>query len=111
MQCPFLETVKPTIVTALLEEESSRVEQQQEMRGSDSEFASNKSFPYDKFFKEQILRKKMDHSYRIFKKVARFAQQPPFAQDFASLKKEVMVWCSNDYLGMTTHPKVRTAVM
>lgn len=105
--CPFLETVKPTI-TAVQDEEVTH--EQQEERGSGTEFADD-AFPYQNFFQEQILKKKRDHSYRIFKKVARFAKQPPFAQNFASLDQEITVWCSNDYLGMTAHPAVRAAVM
>lgn len=55
--------------------------------------------------------KKKDHSYRVFKKVARFADKPPFAQELSSNDKPITVWCSNDYLGMTSHPMVRQAVM
>ena len=100
--------MKPTI-TAVRDEETAH-EQQQEDGGSVSEFAG-KVFPYQNFFQDQILKKKRDHSYRIFKKVARFAKQPPFAQNFASLDQEITVWCSNDYLGMTAHPQVRAEVM
>jgi len=69
-------------------------------------------FPYQKFFQDQVMSKKKDHSYRIFKKVARFANRPPFALENSSNdSKPIIVWCSNDYLGMSLHPKVKQAVM
>lgn len=110
-QCPFLETVKPTI-TAVREEEATREhQQQQETQGSVSELAARQPFAYQQFFQEQILKKKRDHSYRIFKKVARFANEPPLAQNVATQDQGITVWCSNDYLAMTAHPQVRAAVM
>ena len=60
---------------------------------------------------EQIMKKKQDHSYRIFKKVARSAANPPFASEFNISREKITVWCSNDYLGMSSHPKVKQAVM
>lgn len=68
------------------------------------------SFPYETFFHEQILRKKNDHSYRIFKKVNRSATNFPSATEFSWGKKPITVWCSNDYLGMSCHPAVKEAV-
>lgn len=57
------------------------------------------------------MAKKKDHSYRVFRKVARFGQKPPFAEEFTNNCKPITVWCSNDYLGMSSHPKVKQAVM
>lgn len=91
------------------DEETTR--EHHEVRGPDSEFAAPQYFPYNKFFQEQILRKKRDHSYRVFKKVARSAIQPPYAQNFSGSEQDITVWCSNDYLGMTAHPNVRDAVV
>lgn len=73
---------------------------------------SEKIFPYDQFFHEQILKKKMDHSYRIFKKVNRLAGpgQFPNAYEYSWGEKPITVWCSNDYLGMSCHPEVKDAV-
>ncbi|XP_055374180.1 5-aminolevulinate synthase, erythroid-specific, mitochondrial isoform X2 [Condylostylus longicornis] len=70
------------------------------------------SFKYEKFFKEQIMKKKEDHSYRIFKKVNRLAGEGSFpkALEYTSGEKPITVWCSNDYLGMSCHPKVKAAV-
>lgn len=67
-------------------------------------------FQYESFFEEQIQKKKMDHSYRIFKKVNRSAQDFPAAREFSWGPKEITVWCSNDYLGMSAHPAVKEAV-
>jgi len=68
-------------------------------------------FPYESFFHEQIMRKKNDHSYRVFKKVNRLAENFPSAHEYSWGKRPITVWCSNDYLGMSRHPGVRQAVM
>ena len=52
----------------------------------------------------------MDHSYRIFKKVNREAKTFPAAQEFSWGRKDITVWCSNDYLGMSAHPRVTASV-
>ncbi|XP_064155675.1 5-aminolevulinate synthase, erythroid-specific, mitochondrial isoform X3 [Anguilla rostrata] len=67
------------------------------------------SFNYDAFFDEKILEKKRDHTYRVFKTVNRRADIFPFAEDYSSASHhgaKVSVWCSNDYLGMSRHPRV-----
>ncbi|XP_070824179.1 5-aminolevulinate synthase, non-specific, mitochondrial-like isoform X1 [Chaetodon trifascialis] len=72
------------------------------------------TFQYDTFFEEKIESKKTDHTYRVFKTVNRRALSFPMADDFSQsfhLKRDVSVWCSNDYLGMSRHPKVTQAVM
>ncbi|XP_055953272.1 5-aminolevulinate synthase, erythroid-specific, mitochondrial-like [Argiope bruennichi] len=68
-------------------------------------------FKYEDFFREEIAKKKRDHSYRIFKKVNRMADNFPMANEFTNRKKKVIIWCSNDYLGMSSHPTVRRAVI
>ncbi|KAK6176719.1 hypothetical protein SNE40_014963 [Patella caerulea] len=40
----------------------------------------------------------------------RDATQFPYAKDYSGVKKDISVWCSNDYLGMSWHPKVKYAV-
>ncbi|XP_029912651.1 5-aminolevulinate synthase, erythroid-specific, mitochondrial [Myripristis murdjan] len=67
------------------------------------------SYDYDSFFSEKIADKKRDHTYRVFKTVNRSAEVFPFAEDYSIAGREgsqVSVWCSNDYLGMSRHPKV-----
>ena len=67
-------------------------------------------FQYEAFFHEQIMRKKQDHSYRVFKKVNRLATEFPSALEYSWGEKPITVWCSNDYLGMSCHPGVKAAV-
>lgn len=70
-------------------------------------------FDYDDFFTQKIIEKKNDHTYRVFKTVNRFADGFPFAKDYSvsgRLASQVSVWCSNDYLGMSRHPKVIKAI-
>ncbi|KAM6978070.1 5-aminolevulinate synthase, non-specific, mitochondrial-like [Aplochiton taeniatus] len=72
------------------------------------------TFQYDKFFEKKIESKKRDHSYRVFKTVNRRATSFPMADDYSEslhMKRDVSVWCSNDYLGMSRHPRVNQAIM
>jgi 5-aminolevulinate synthase len=79
---------------------------------SDTKVDRNKVFDYDKFFQDKINAKKADSSYRVFKKVSRVATQFPTAIEHSGDEpKDITVWCSNDYLGMSWHPKVQQAVM
>ncbi|KAM3618541.1 uncharacterized protein V6R79_021555 [Siganus canaliculatus] len=71
------------------------------------------SYDYDNFFVEKIEEKKKDHTYRVFKTVNRSAEVFPFAEDYSISGREgsqVSVWCSNDYLGMSRHPQVLSAI-
>jgi 5-aminolevulinate synthase len=56
------------------------------------------------------MRKKKDHSYRVFKKVNRLAAEFPGAYEYSRGKRPITVWCANDYLGMSCHPEVKEAV-
>jgi 5-aminolevulinate synthase len=69
-----------------------------------------KTFPYEEFFDQQILKKKKDHSYRIFKKVNRLANEFPHAYEYSWGENPITVWCSNDYLGMSCNAEVKKAV-
>ena len=72
---------------------------------------SSTFFNYEKFFEEQIEKKKEDHSYRVFKKVLRKGNKFPWAEEYTdSEKKDITVWCSNDYVGMSWHPLVTSSV-
>ncbi|XP_018014420.1 5-aminolevulinate synthase, erythroid-specific, mitochondrial isoform X2 [Hyalella azteca] len=63
-------------------------------------------FAYSECFKEKLAAKKADHSYRVFRKVARMANSFPHAKEHTGHEKRVNVWCSNDYLGMSRDPRV-----
>ena len=67
-------------------------------------------FNYDALFVSQIEAKKRDHTYRVFKKVSRKGADFPIAHDITT-GKDITVWCSNDYLGMSWHPDVQGAVV
>ncbi|CAN9515382.1 unnamed protein product [Ophioblennius macclurei] len=72
------------------------------------------TFKYDNFFEKKIESKKADHTYRVFKTVNRSAPSFPMADDYSQSlqsKKNVSVWCSNDYLGMSRHPKVTQTII
>jgi 5-aminolevulinate synthase len=71
---------------------------------------AGETFPYEEFFHEQIMQKKRDHSYRVFKKVNRMAAEFPGAYEYSWGERPITVWCSNDYLGMSCHPEVKEAV-
>jgi 5-aminolevulinate synthase len=73
-------------------------------------------FEYSNFFLEQIEAKKRDNSYRIFKRVQRTSGLFPQAEekkdsDEENDSRKITVWCSNDYLGLGQHPKLKKAVM
>ncbi|XP_060084167.1 5-aminolevulinate synthase, erythroid-specific, mitochondrial-like [Ylistrum balloti] len=76
----------------------------------DSPLDSIPPFNYESFFEGEIQKKKRDHSYRIFKNVMRKGQKFPYAEEHSGKKRDITVWCSNDYLGMSWHPKVTKAV-
>lgn len=67
---------------------------------------------YDAFFERKIQAKVNDNSYRRFRVLARSANKFPTAKHFVDPKapleegRDITVWCSNDYLGMSKHPKV-----
>lgn len=108
-QCPFLSRERNAIKEAnpAMEEDVIRINNTQQENNNQQEKAH---FPYEEFFHEQIMKKKKDHSYRIFKKVNRLAENFPGALEYSCGKKPITVWCSNDYLGMSRHPLVIDAV-
>ncbi len=66
---------------------------------------------YKKFFSDSINSLKKSGEYRIFRNVERIAGSFPNAKFNDLVKKEnIVVWCSNDYLGMGQHPFILEAI-
>lgn len=64
---------------------------------------------YDDFFKNAVLGLKRAGNYREFVDLERRAGSYPLAYDHTH-GREITIWCSNDYLGMSQHPDVITAM-
>ncbi|XP_076751191.1 5-aminolevulinate synthase [Xylocopa sonorina] len=103
-QCPFLAKEQNAVKMA------SPVVKEDIINVSGVESEEKLNFPYEEFFHEQIMKKKKDHSYRVFKKVNRLAENFPAAMEYSWGEKPITVWCSNDYLGMSRHPAVTNSV-
>lgn len=106
-KCPFLNN------SSMVKQASQEVQEdiiQVSVREQESPVVPDNTFRYNEFFQDQIARKKADHSYRVFKKVSRIADQFPKAKEYSYGEKDITVWCSNDYLGMSRHEGVRNAV-
>jgi len=69
---------------------------------------------YDTLIAAKLDELKQAGNYRYFAKLERQAGQYPQARCHGvgdrELSQSVTVWCSNDYLGMSQHPKVREAM-
>ena len=62
-------------------------------------------FDYEKFYGEELDKKRADSSYRYFNNINRMAQKFPLAHT-GQVNDQVEVWCANDYLGMGNNPVV-----
>jgi 5-aminolevulinate synthase len=68
--------------------------------------------PYDTFFEQELATLKSEGRYRIFADLERHANNSPIATWHSPTgPKSVIVWCSNDYLGMSHHPSVIEAAI
>jgi 5-aminolevulinate synthase len=69
------------------------------------------AFPYLHRFKDALAGLRREGRYRVFADIVRERGAYPNA-DFHTqgAKRPVVVWCSNDYLGMGQHPKVLAAM-
>jgi 5-aminolevulinate synthase len=73
--------------------------------------ASSQAPCYDRFFAEAIDGIKQEDRYRVFIDVERIANRFPKAFcGKGDERREITVWCSNDYLGMGQNPDVIRAM-
>jgi 5-aminolevulinate synthase len=62
---------------------------------------------YNAFFKEKLQALKLENRYRVFTNLERLVGEAPYALWHQNgEQRKVVVWCSNDYLGMSHHPEV-----
>jgi 5-aminolevulinate synthase len=69
------------------------------------------TFPYSARFRDSLAGLRRENRYRVFADILRRSGAFPKADLYSgSDPRPITVWCSNDYLGMSQHPKVIAAL-
>jgi 5-aminolevulinate synthase len=66
---------------------------------------------YDDVFANALTRLRDEQRYRVFVEIERIAGRCPYAVWHSPRgPRDIVIWCSNDYLGMSQHPDVIRAM-
>jgi 5-aminolevulinate synthase len=67
---------------------------------------------YQAFFADALSLLKDERRYRVFTDIERLAGRSPHAAWHSpQWRRDIVIWCSNDYLGMGQHPKAIGAMV